>query len=52
MIVFDQPLSFSDGRSLDRFEVVANPQSHRTMLFRATDTGGLKKRAYRLLDPD
>ena len=57
-IVFDQALSFSDGRSLDRFEVVANPRSHRTMLFRATDTGGLyritnvKKRAYRLVDPD
>jgi hypothetical protein len=57
-IVFDQVLSFSDGRSLDRFEVVANPRSHRTMLFRAPDTGGLyritnvKKRAYRLLGPD
>ena len=56
-IVFDQPLSFSDGRSLDRFEVVANPRSHRTMLFRATNSGGLyritnvKKRAYRLVDP-
>jgi hypothetical protein len=57
-IVFDQPLSFSDGRSLDRFEVVANPRSHRTMLFRATDSARLyritnvKKRAYRLLGPD
>ncbi len=57
-IVFDQALSFSDGRSLDRFEVVANPRSHRTMLFRAPETGGLyritnvKKRAYRLLGPD
>ena len=57
-IVFDQPLAFSDGRSLDRFEVLANPRSHRTMLFRATDTGGLyritnvKKRAYRLVDSD
>lgn len=56
-IVFDQALSFSDGRSLDRFEVVANPRSHRTMLFRAPDTGGLyritsvKKRSYRLIDP-
>jgi hypothetical protein len=56
-IVFDQVLSFSDGRSLDRFEVVANPRSHRTMLFRAPDTGGfyritnVKKRAYRLLGP-
>jgi hypothetical protein len=57
-IVFDQALSFSDGRSLDRFEVVANPRSHRTALFRAADTGGLyritniKKRTYRLVDPD
>jgi hypothetical protein len=57
-IVFDQALSFSDGRSLDRFEVVANPRSHRTVLFRAADTGGLyritnvKKRAYRLVGPD
>ena len=56
-IVFDQPLSFSDGRSLDRFEVVANPRSHRTVLFRSPDTGGLyrvtsvKRRAYRLIDP-
>lgn len=57
-IVFDQALSFSDGRNLDRFEVVANPRSHRTMLFRATDSGRLyritnvKKRAYRLVGPD
>lgn len=56
-IVFDQPVSFSDGRSLDRFEVVANPRSHRTTLFRAPGTGGLyciknvKKRSYRLIDP-
>jgi hypothetical protein len=57
-IVFDQALSFSDGRSLNRFEIVANPRSHRTVLFRAADTGGLyritnvKKRAYRLVGPD
>jgi len=56
-IVFEQPLSFSDGRNLDRFEVVASPRSHRTMLFRAADTGGLyritsvKKRSYQLIDP-
>jgi hypothetical protein len=56
-IVFDQPLSFSNGRTLDRFEVVANPRSHRTMLFRAVDIGGLyrianvKKHSYRLIDP-
>jgi hypothetical protein len=56
-IVFDKALSFSDGRKLDRFEVVANPRSHRIMLFRAMDTGGLyrirnvKKLTYRLIDP-
>lgn len=33
-IVFDQPLSFSDGRSFNRFEVVTNPLSHRIALFR------------------
>ncbi|MGH6766402.1 MAG: DUF6927 domain-containing protein, partial [Bradyrhizobium sp.] len=56
-IVFDQPLSFSDGRSLDRFEVVANPRSHRSILFRAADIGGfyrvsnVKKHSYRLIGP-
>ena len=33
VIVFDEPLSFSDGRSFDRLEVVANPRSHRTRCF-------------------
>lgn len=56
-IIFDQPLSLSDGHSHDRFEVVANPRSHRTTLFRAPESGGLyritnvKKRTYRLIDP-
>lgn len=56
-IVLEQPLAFRDGRTLDRFEVVANPRSRRTVLFRAPDTGGLyritaiKRRAYRLIDP-
>ncbi|MGL4260947.1 MULTISPECIES: hypothetical protein [unclassified Afipia] len=56
-IVFDTALSFSDGRSLDRFEVVANPRSHRTVLFRAVDSGGLyrisnvKRLTYSLIDP-
>ena len=56
-IVFDQALSFRDGRSFDRFEVVANSRSHRTVLFRSMDTGGLyrirnvKKLTYRLIDP-
>lgn len=54
---FDQPLSFSNGCKLDRFEVVANPRSHRTVLFRAGGVGGLyritnvKKHSYRLIDP-
>jgi hypothetical protein len=56
-IVFDQTLTFSDGRSLDRFEVVVNPRSHRTMLFRALEGGriyritNVKKQNYRLIDP-
>ena len=56
-IVFDQALSFRDGRSFDRFEVVANSRSHRTVLFRSMDPGGLyrirnvKKLTYRLIDP-
>lgn len=55
--MFDQALSFRDGRSFDRFEVVANSRSHRTVLFRAMDTGRLyrirnvKKLTYRLIDP-
>jgi hypothetical protein len=56
-IVLDQPMSFRDGCTLDRFEVVANPRSHRTMLFRALANGRLyritsvKKHSYRLIDP-
>lgn len=57
-IVFEQHVLFCDGRTLDRFEVVANnPRSHRTALFRSTETGGLyritsvKRRTYRLIDP-
>ena len=56
-IMLDEPLLFSDGRRLDRFEVVANPRSHRTVLFREPQSGGLyrisnvKKRSYRLIDP-
>jgi len=57
VIVFDEPLAFSDGQSFERLEVVANPRSHRTVLFRATGSGGLyripniKSRTYRLLEP-
>jgi len=32
-VVFDAPLSFADGRSFQRLEVIANPRSHRTVLF-------------------
>ncbi len=55
-IIFDEPLAFSDGRSFDRLEVIANPRSHRTVLFRAPGSGNLyripniKSRAYRLVD--
>jgi len=55
-IIFDEPLAFTDGRSFDRLEVVANPQIHRTVLFRAPGSGKLyripniKSRTYRLVD--
>lgn len=45
MIVFDEPLSFSDGNILDHFEVVANPSSHRSVLFQAP---GFPSRLYRI----
>ncbi|MGJ0454321.1 MAG: DUF6927 domain-containing protein [Methylocystis sp.] len=57
VIVFDEPLAFSDGRSFDRLEVVANPRSHGAVLFRAPGSGGLyrianiKSRSYRLVEP-
>ena len=57
VIVFDEPLSFADGRSFERLEVVANPRSHRTVLFRAPASSNLyripniKNRTYRLVDP-
>jgi hypothetical protein len=56
-IVFDTPIKFSDGQSFERLEVVANPRSHRTVLFRASESRGLyrirnvKKQAYRLIEP-
>jgi hypothetical protein len=56
-IMLDEPLVFSDGRTLDRFEVVASPRSRRAVLFREPQSGGLyrianvKKRSYRLIDP-
>jgi len=57
MIVFDEPLSFADGRSFQRLEVIANPRSHRTVLFRSPGSSSLyripniKSRTYRLVDP-
>lgn len=57
VIVFDEPLSFSDGRSFDRLEVVANPRSHRTAQFRAPGSSclyripNIKSRSYRLVEP-
>jgi hypothetical protein len=56
-IVFDQPMLFSDGRRLDRFEVVGHPKTRRTLLFRAPDSGALyrianiKKRAFLIGQP-
>ena len=58
IIVFDAPLRFSDGRTLDRFEVIANRRSGRTMIYRDPVAGGLyripnvKTRDYRLMAPD
>ena len=55
-IVFDEPLRFTDGQSFATLDVVTNPRSHRTVLFRAPDSGGLyripnvKSRLYRLID--
>jgi hypothetical protein len=57
VIVFDEPLSFADGRSFQQLEVIANPRSHRTVLFRASGSGtiyripNIKRRSYRLVDP-
>lgn len=57
-IVFEAPIAFANGRSFDRLEVVANPRSHRTVLFRDPVHGGLyripnvKARAYRLIDQE
>ena len=57
VIVFDEPLSFADGQSFERLEVVANPRNHRTVLFRAPGSSNLyripniKSRTYRLVEP-
>ena len=55
-IIFDRPLLFSDGCRLDRFEVVAHPQSRRALLFRDPASGlryrisNIKTRAFRVID--
>ncbi len=57
IIEFDKPFSFKNGMTLDRFEVVANPRSHRTVRFRGAGSHtfyripNFKKHSYRLLDP-
>ena len=54
-IIFDTPLSFSNGQHLDRFDVVANPRNRRTVLYRAHGSSGLyritnvKHKNYQLL---
>lgn len=56
-IVFDRPLAFQDGRSIDRFEVVANTRGRGTMLFRDPKEGAfyripnVKRLDYRLDEP-
>jgi hypothetical protein len=56
-IVFDEPLSFSDGNSLKEMRVVVDPRSHRAMLFQDPHSGALyrirniKRRTYRLVSP-
>lgn len=54
-IVFDQPVSFSNGKSFERLDVIAHPRSRRVLLFRDPATGGLyrikniKDKNYRFL---
>lgn len=57
IILFDEPIRFADGRTLDRFVVAGNWRSGRTMLYRDPVGGGLyripnvKARRYRLETP-
>jgi hypothetical protein len=57
VIVFAEQLSFADGRSFQRLEVITNPRSRRTVLFPAHGSNSLdripnvKSRTYRLIDP-
>ena len=56
IIVFDEPMRFSDGQERTRFEVVLNPKG-RTPLFRDPATRSIcriptfRKRSYRLINP-
>ncbi|MDY7524270.1 DUF6927 domain-containing protein [Sphingomonas sp. 10B4] len=56
-IIFDEPIRFSNGRTLDTLHVVANSHGRRGTLFRDPQTHDLcrishvKRRAYRLINP-
>lgn len=56
-ILFDTSIPFTDGRRLDRFDVVVNPRNNRTVLFRDPSSGStyrihnIKQHTYRLIDP-
>jgi hypothetical protein len=57
-IMFDTPVPFSNGQSLKRLEIVANPRSPRAVLFRDPQSGSLyrirnvRKHTYRLVSPE
>jgi hypothetical protein len=57
IIILDSPLSFRNGRTLQRFEVVANPRNPRAVVFREPGCHALyripnvKKHGYRLEEP-
>ncbi|MGB5083320.1 MAG: hypothetical protein WBO09_01670 [Methylocystis silviterrae] len=56
-IVFEQPVSFSDGKTFQRLDVVPNPRWRGRVLFRDPDSGGLyritniKDKDYRIQTP-
>ena len=55
IVVFDEPISFRDGRRLDRLVVAEHPRSARSVLFRDPDGHALYRitklgeRAYRIV---
>jgi hypothetical protein len=57
VIVFDEPLAFTDGTSFAQLEVVANPSGRGAVRFRRPGSSNLyripnvKSRTYRLIDP-